>query len=243
MPNESRRFVLKPGRSGPLLWSAPNEAAPPSTMHLSPALFALHPPAAFRLALRRALVEARHGVRFQDLWKLSVQLYVPSERLPGGASPMLRLMLRLFDWNCAAYKALLACGISDAVAARLIHGANWQIIGPIARLIHWAAGLFSHDALDRVRIAYDAMFRLVFTQPFQRRVILGGVDVRFHVTRCPFNELFDAHGVPGLTAQAACALDLDMAKEWNVSLSRSATIAGGQAICEFCFSRHGSALS
>jgi hypothetical protein len=79
------------------------------------------------------------------------------------------------------------------------------------------------------------MFKVVFSAPFQRTTYRREGEVAFDVTVCPLAKYFREQGVPELTRYAACSQDHHMAKIWELTLSRTKTIAEGNELCDFRF--------
>lgn len=145
------------------------------------------------------------------------------------------LLLRLFEWDRALYGALLEAGVPADDAGRMIAEINWEALRPSMQMSFALSGLRSRDRRTRVQWVVDLMFAVVFTAPFRRIIHQAEGEVAFDVTRCPLAEYFALTGTPELTRHAACSLDYQMARQWGVTLTRTRTIAAGDAICDFRF--------
>lgn len=143
--------------------------------------------------------------------------------------------MRYLEWDCALYRAAQEQGLSKEQAGRLVEEINWGVFGPVTATSFKASRLRSSKLQTRIRWILDVMFLVLFTYPFQRRVLPSGDGVAFDVVACPLAAYFREQSVPELTRYAVCSLDYRMAREWGIGLNRLQTIAEGAPLCDFRF--------
>jgi hypothetical protein len=120
-------------------------------------------------------------------------------------------------------------------AGGFIEEINWKIFGPVIAGSFKISWVRSSKLQIRIGWILDTMFSLLFTSPFERRVLPSNDGIAFDVVACPFSKYFRERGVPDLTAYAACSLDHRMARAWGIRLDRTQTIAENAPRCDFRF--------
>jgi hypothetical protein len=63
----------------------------------------------------------------------------------------------------------------------------------------------------------------------------GADSVVFDVRRYPAADFFRSQGLGSLCQKSWCDLDCPLAERWDVTLTRSQTLAGGAGHCDFRF--------
>src|SRR5512137_1745863 len=92
-------------------------------------------------------------------------------RRPQGWSLGMRYVLRNMEWSLALYRAALEHGLSREQAGELVEEINWLLSEPTVKTLFRLSRLRSSQLRIRLRWMYDAMFALLFTAPFKRRVV------------------------------------------------------------------------
>ena len=200
------------------------------------AVRAARPRLAFRQCARPVLADELGPERADRVWRETLRQQRELAALRRRHSPGTDLLLRYMEWSTALYRALRADGLSEGDAGALIERINWAALGPTVGLVFAASRARGAALGTRVRWLQDLLFRVLYTRPFQRRVLPGpATKVDFDVTACPLAAYMRTHGAPELTPYAACNLDHTMARAWGVELTRTQTIAGGASHCDFRF--------
>ncbi len=201
---------------------------------LSTVLFWM-PSLAFPRAARSALEATLPAEVVGPAWRRTLALHASMAATRTPRSRGVDHLLRYGEWDCALYRALPETGVPAAKAGAIVERINWAIFGPVTRALFRASRLRSAKLQTRVRWVLDVMFGVLFTPPFQRRIVSSERDVAFEITACPLAEFCREQGVPELTRHAACEMDALMARDWGVALARTHTIAEGHATCDFRF--------
>lgn len=194
----------------------------------------LFPRRAFRHAACRELSAVLPPGTVAAVWRQAQAAHAARTPVGVRVAPGLALLLRLFEWDCALYRALRSQGLDANEAGALIERVNWRLIGGPLGLAYAATRLGSRRRARRAGWLLDALFALLFTAPF-RRQRLSPDGLEFDVLACPLADFFRRQGLPELTRHAACALDHRMARDWGLRLDRRETLAEGGARCDFRF--------
>jgi hypothetical protein len=193
------------------------------------------PSVAFRRAARPVLREALPAEKAEQVWARTLEIHSSARDTRKRHSLGVDHLLRYADWDKALYLALLEAGVPREDAGRRIEAINWSIFGPVTHVLFDLSRLRSADLRTRVRWTLDVMFRVLFTSPFAHRTLPSEQGAAFIMTACPLAQYCRDQGVPELTAYAACAIDVHMARDWGCELERSRTIAQGFPECDFMF--------
>ena len=193
------------------------------------------PSVAFRRAAHAVLNDSLSADRAARAWGRAVELQRGLAGRRRRQSRGVDHLLRYGEWDCALYRSLQEAGVPKQQAGLLIEKVNWAIFGPVTSALFRLSRLRSGMLRTRVRWVMDVMFRVLFTAPFQRRMLPSEHDVAFEVTVCPLAQFCRDQGVPELTAHAACNMDTVMARDWGITLGRAHTIAEGHPRCDFVF--------
>jgi L-2-amino-thiazoline-4-carboxylic acid hydrolase-like protein len=198
------------------------------------------PSLAFRRAAAPRLAASFPAGDAEHIWRKTLKLQSELKAKRPRHSFGVNLMLRYLEWDCALYRALQEHGMARSQAGGFIEEVNWNIFGPVTASSFKISRARSSKLQIRIRWILDTMFFVLFTSPFQRRVLPSDDGVAFDVVACPFSAYLRDQGVPDLTAYAACSLDHRMARQWGVRLDRSQTIAEGAPLCDFRFKSNSS---
>ena len=197
-------------------------------------LFMIAPGAAFRraavLVLKKEFPDAWEQVwRSTRAWQSRL---APSRPRHG---PVLNMVMRQMEWNCALYRALTDHGMSHDKAGALVQAVGSAVYRTLADTWFRGSRLRGGDHAARVKWLFGIMTRYFFAPPFVHRHLPPepGEVVAFDVTRCPLADYFMDQGVPELTPYAACRLDFAVARAYHVELHRTQTIADGSGYCDF----------
>lgn len=204
-------------------------------MSLLAALMFYFPSAAFRRAAGRRLAASLPPETAAAIWRRARALRADLRTRRPRHSPGVDLIVRYLEWDLALYRAAQEHGVPKARAAALIEEIGWDVFGPQIKTAFDLSRLRSSRLRTRVRWVLDAMFFLIFTSPFRRRVLPSSDGLAFDVVACPLAAYFKEQGVPELTRHAACRLDDRMATQWGIGFNRSQTIAEGAPLCDFRF--------
>jgi hypothetical protein len=190
---------------------------------------------ALRWAMQPQLPQEWSAAQRQAVWEAARRHHpqlAPPPSVPGLALPAL---LRLQRWNAAVYLALREQGWSQQQAGNALGEASWRLARPGLAALFRLSRLGAQSRLGAVRRSVDALFRWVFSPPFQRRVAAQEADVVFVVVACPLAQYLAQLGLAELTPYVACGLDRRMAELWGVGFARQHTIAQGAPLCDFRF--------
>lgn len=193
------------------------------------------------LAVRR--LAPRHLMRYSspDTTKRIVRAALIRHKLYKGTRPRysfgVNILLRHLAWDRALFEAASAEGLSETDAGAVVTDTKWDVFGPLNTLAYRVSRIRSRANTTRVGWLLDALFRFLFTSPFERTK--HSTDgLAFDVTSCPIARYCQDHNVAHLARYAACDLDYRMAQIWGVQLRRTQTLAAGGACCDFRFHTH-----
>lgn len=146
-----------------------------------------------------------------------------------------RLMVRLAALTLAFHEALVGQGVSAAEASRLTARATWVAYEKMALVPRALAALTTRDPRRRLERATRIFRWFPFGPP---GYVMLDVEadpgvVAFDVRRCPVAEHFRKHDRASVCVESFCNLDFPLARQWDATLERRLTIAGGAERCDF----------
>lgn len=153
---------------------------------------------------------------------------LPDER--GGA----RVMLNLAALAIGLYRALFA-RVGEREARRHTANVTWRLYRSMMAVPTAVAAITTPPGPQRLRRATELVRRYPFGAPGYQVADSPPTEdsVAFQVLRCPVADYFRSQGLSDLCAEAFCDLECRLAEEWNATLVRSGTIAGGAGRCDF----------
>ncbi len=199
---------------------------------LSPLLLLL-PRIAVRRAVSKHLATSIPADECDWVWQRTVRLQSELCLTRPRHSFGVNLFLRYMEWDNALYRALREHGIPQEQASQLIEEINWEVFGAGNMVSFTLSRLRSSKLQTRIQWILDLMFFALFTKPFRKEAVPSESGIAFDVVCCPVADYFRQQGIPELTRYAACNLDHRMAQNWGVKLTRTQTIAKGDAHCDF----------
>jgi hypothetical protein len=158
---------------------------------------------------------------------------LPHERTVGA-----RLSVRWAAFNAALFRTLVERGVAKEEALELAFEATWQVQAKAAGPINRLTGLLTRDPLKAAGLAAQLSHRTIFRPPGWIREDVPVTDgFGFDMTRCPFSDYLRPLGLGELCERTICNTDFRAAEARGVKLTRTGTLAGGAARCDFRFTR------
>jgi hypothetical protein len=158
---------------------------------------------------------------------------LPHEKTVGA-----RLSLRWAAFDAALFRTLTDRGVAKEEALDLAAEATWEAQGKAMAPLNRLTRLLARDPLKAASLAAKLSSMSIFRPPGWLREDVPVTDgFGFDLTRCPFADYLRPLGLGELCERTICATDFRAAEERGVVLTRTGTLAGGAARCDFRFTR------
>ncbi len=155
-----------------------------------------------------------------------------------------KVMIRLSLLTLIVFEQLVCRGLSRNKAIKLTSEINWIVYEKLTNRFWVLTRLLSKRPIIRVEKAMNFFIKVFpYRKPDYDIKILEteNNDYAFNVFKCPSAEFFEEHELSELCVRSWCDLDYPLAKIWGVDLKRDKTLAGGENLCNFRFSKMSSA--
>ena len=196
----------------------------------------LFPNRAYRRALGKALSAAGAAPsRGAIAGELRLHYKKIRREIPGSYPFQTRFLLKLAARNVALYRVMKTRGADAEFINDLLGKINWTVSKNIGRPLYLLSRVAGADRKKRLLFIDTLLYRYLFVKPFRRDILSRSPGLDFNITACPFAEFYKSQDAAGICRFAACGLDHDLAREWNVGFERTNTIADGGEWCDFRF--------
>jgi hypothetical protein len=149
-----------------------------------------------------------------------------------------RMNVLLAGVTLAVFESLTGAGVERAYAIELVGDSCWRVYRWWGLLGRLAARLSGRDAIrdQRQRVGPNGEWPISF--PFNppgylARYVPTEKGLGFDVTRCPVAAYLRAQKASDLAVGTWCMLDYPLAEMIGLRLTRTCTLAGGGAACDF----------
>lgn len=207
-----------------------------------------------RWAARRALVgrnRSRHDLRLGRFsttevdtliavtWRALDVMDVDVSHEPTFGS---RMNVQLAAITLAFYQSLLASGVSKEEGIELVGDVCWQIYQIWGKYGQFLRRWFRTDPIvnHKKRVRPDGSWPMSFPfNPPGYRARYHPIEqgIGFNVVRCPVADFFQQQNAADLGVATWCMLDYPLAEMIDLQLKRTQTLAAGNPICDFRWSR------
>jgi hypothetical protein len=153
-----------------------------------------------------------------------------------------RMNVQLAAVTLAFYQSLLASGVSKEEAVELVGDICWEIYQIWGKYGQFLRRWFHTDPIanHQKRVRPDGSWPMAFPfnpPGYQARYHPFEQGIGFDVVHCPVAEFFKKQNAGDLGALTWCMLDYPLAEMIDLQLNRTQTLAAGNPVCDFRWSR------
>ncbi len=198
----------------------------------------VRPPFFFRLVARRVLADDLDGSRSRVLDAAERHYAALAPKVAMAVTAPGRLELRTSAYLLSLFRAMREEGIGEDRARDLLAQGLFTVMRQVWRIPEGLAGLVGarYPTDRRARVQVRLARRVVFRDPdWAMHEVASDREFGLDVTRCVVRDFFASEGASLLCDEVMCAQDVLMAERRGVPFRRTATLARGDARCDFRF--------
>lgn len=146
-----------------------------------------------------------------------------------------RVMVHLAAMSTAFYNEFSSRGKNHAETTNSFYEIAWIVYQKLGKFSWRMAGFGSKRGAERLKKATVLFRAFPFNAPSYKWQDVKDIEgvVAFDCLKRPVAEYFKSKGLSKFCSETWCALDFQLAEQWNSELIRTNSIAGGAQKCDF----------